>query len=165
MIDLNYLYTYSTYKAKDRAPTELEYLTANALIKQSRQNFGKYYEGLFAERINDVASDPEIALNALDIFLLTLDKMGYSAEDFINASKNATTTNFNEVDTYFYHLMPDNRIFSALNELRTRGNTVFCDFAKRPTEVKPFREICTTDFLFGEPIKSGILNFARQRKK
>lgn len=156
MIDLNYLYTYSTYRAKDRAPTAYEYLTDSALIKQSRQNFGKYYEGVITERIQDVASEPETPLNALDLFIIALNEMGYTVEDFLTACKSALTPNINEVDTYFYHIMPDNRIFSALNELRARGNTAFSGFAQRPDEVKPFREICTTDFLFGEPVRSGI---------
>ncbi len=156
MIDLNYLYTYSTYKAKDRPPTAYEYLTANALVKQSKQNFGKYYEGLFTERAQEIMSDPGIALNGMDIFALALDSIGCNLNDFINASKRATTQKFNEVDTYFYHLSPDNRIFSAVNELRERGNRVFSSFAKRPAEVKSYTEICTEDFLFGEPIRSGI---------
>lgn len=156
MIDLNYLYTYATYKAKDRPPSAYEYLTASGLVKQTRQNFGKYYEGLFTERAQDIMCNPELPINAMDIFLLALESVGCDLDDFLNASKRATTLNINEVDTFFYHLMPDNRIFSAVNELRERGNTAFSNFAQRPDEIKPFKQICTCDFLFGEPIKSGI---------
>ena len=155
MIDLNYLYTFSTYKAKDRAPTAYEYLTASALVKQSKQNFGKYYEGVLTERIEDCACDPNLPLNVVDIFILALDSLGYTVEDFIESCKHSTTQKLNELDTYFYHLMPDNRIFSAINEMRERGNTAFFDNVKYPINVKPFKQICTTDFLFCEPAKAG----------
>ncbi len=155
MIDLNYLYTFSTYKAKDRAPTAYEYLTASALVKQSKQNFGKYYEGVITERVEDCAFELNEPLNAVDIFVLALSSIGCNVDDFIKASKRASTPNFNDLDAYFYHLMPDNRIFAAINEMRERGNTAFFDNIKRPNEVKSYKEICTTDFLFSEPARSG----------
>jgi len=160
MIDLNYLYTYSTYKAKDRAPNAVEYLTANAFVKQSKQDFSKYFDGIFAERVEycvtQYIAHQEVELNAIDVFALALEGLGYSLSDFVTACKNAPITYPNALDAYFYTLTPDNRIFAGFNELRERGNTAYFNNIRRPNEIKPYREICTPEHLFSAPIKNGF---------
>lgn len=161
MIDLNYLYVYCTSRAKRRAPHAVEYLSASALVRQEKQNFSRYFDAIFTERMENCSLCEETPLAAVDVFLMALENSTCSISDFVAINKRVESEKFNVVDEYFYHLMPYNRIFSAFNELRARGNTAFFPDVVRPDKVRLYEEICDADFLFTEPVLSGYSAYIR----
>ena len=138
-IDLNYLYAYINSNKKNHLVTEQDYLTTQAFIKETRQNWADYYSALFAQRIDDWGYEEDEKLYNIDLFMLAIDRLGYTVDDFLKALKKNPPLEKNTVDKFLYNLSPGNRMFSAFNEIRKRGNTAYfpsVEFIENSNETK-----------------------------
>lgn len=152
MLDLNYLYVYATRKKKQGAITPIEYLSAQGLIKDEKQNFVKYYEGLFAQRVYECSKNPDVELNLIDIFSIILDEVELLPQDIFNAIESANYNKDNIVDKLFYDLIYYSRIFSSFEELRERGNKEFFVNIKQDAPTRAYQNVANYDFMFCAPI-------------
>ncbi len=152
MLDLNYLYVYATRKKKQGAITPVEYLNAQGLIKEEKQNFVKYYEGLFAQRVYECNKNPDVEINLIDIFSIILDEFDLTPQDVFDAMQNVNFEKNNIVDKLFYELMYYSRIFASFEEIRARGNKELFVDVTQDKPLRPYQNIATYDFMFNAPI-------------
>lgn len=167
MIDLNMLYSY----AKSRRENVEEYLSAQAFTKEEEQKLTNFYEAIFVERINEAIDFEDEDVLPLDCFLIALDKMGFSFNQFCESVDKIKPNNRNLIDKMFFFLMPDNRIFDSFNEIRLKGNFSFFKEVKEPKKIPNIEEISEPNYLFKlitkfnefDLIESSILNMIKQK--
>ena len=152
MIDLNFLYCYSVNKRRDKEFSAVDYLQAQALIKEDAQNFANFYEGVISERILNCVDDAHSELTPIDLFILLLDKYGYTPMDFFEVLKINAPKEKNIVDKLFYSIAPDLRIFGAIREIRCRENYAFFSNARRD-DTMPYELTSTEGYLFKAPLE------------
>lgn len=153
MIDLNYLYCFSNLCDEEDEVTIFDYLSAQALVKVRNQNFSRYYEGVIAERICYAVDEINAPITSQDKFILLLNEMGGNVHDFIYALKAHQPNKTNVIDRLFYKLEPNSRIFSAFNELRSRGNLVFFEDVKSKGQNVQYEQASDEEYLFTKPLK------------
>lgn len=160
MIDLNLLYTFATNNKPDKRVLVSDYLKAQAFTKEKKQDWSRFFEALFSDRLTRCVNsdDGKSKLEAIDIFALSLNALGFELDDFINSLSKSIPTENNAVDKYFYKLIPDSRIFSSLNEIRKRGNIAFFPTATRSKNENNLTRISNTNFLFKDVVRSSKPN-------
>lgn len=155
MIDLNLLYTYATSTKNDRRVLLSDYLSAQALTKNTKQDWSRFFEAVITERLYNCtdAGKQGAKLEPIDYFVMCLNEMGFSLSDFFVSLKKCVPLENNPVDKFFYSLTPDSRIFASFNEIRERGNIAFFHSVVRPKKEYELRQIANANFLFQEIVK------------
>lgn len=153
MIDLNYLYCFSRLNENEDDVSVFDYMTAQAFVRKEKQDFSRFYEGIFADRICECVDKSNIFLNDMDLFVLELEKNDIFLTDFLDALVECYPKKSNALDIMFYKWTPKSRIFSSFNELRARGNDAYFVDVKFGKEEKEYSEVAKPDFLFYQPAK------------
>ncbi len=152
MIDLIFLYNYAINKNEEKEVSAYDYLTSQALIKESDQNFSLYYEGVISERIHKCVDDAHSDLTPIDVFILLINDLGFKVQDFFVMLDNFKFNEKNKLDMYFFSFANYLRIFGSFKEMRMRHNYAFFSNVKM-NDSYDMDITGDENFLFRQPVK------------